>query len=114
MSYTPTPEEVKVISIMKAEKATWEEGNVFVTPKVSFVMRNVINKARKNYYSIFDNEKDPITGRDNLFIPLTEWTVEDTLKEEDIDTKDITVKLSLIHISEPTRRLRGSRMPSSA
>lgn len=92
MSYTPTPEEVKVISIMKAEKATWEEGNVFVTPKVSFVMRNVINKARKNYYSIFDNEKDPITGRDKLFIPLTEWTVEDTLKEEDIDTKDITVK----------------------
>ena len=25
-----------------------------------------------------------------------------------------TVELSLIHISEPTRRLRGSRMPSSA
>ena len=24
------------------------------------------------------------------------------------------IKLSLIHISEPTRRLRGSRMPSSA
>ena len=25
-----------------------------------------------------------------------------------------TLNLSLIHISEPTRRLRGSRMPSSA
>ena len=27
---------------------------------------------------------------------------------------DLTYRLSLIHISEPTRRLRGSRMPSSA
>ena len=27
---------------------------------------------------------------------------------------NITMDLSLIHISEPTRRLRGSRMPSSA
>ena len=32
------------------------------------------------------------------------------LKGSPITTK----KLSLIHISEPTRRLRGSRMPSSA
>ena len=29
-------------------------------------------------------------------------------------TFDIPEGLSLIHISEPTRRLRGSRMPSSA
>ena len=29
-------------------------------------------------------------------------------------TTRILVTLSLIHISEPTRRLRGSRMPSSA
>ena len=27
---------------------------------------------------------------------------------------DTILRLSLIHISEPTRRLRGSRMPSSA
>ena len=27
---------------------------------------------------------------------------------------DAPLNLSLIHISEPTRRLRGSRMPSSA
>ena len=27
---------------------------------------------------------------------------------------EVIQKLSLIHISEPTRRLRGSRMPSSA
>ena len=29
-------------------------------------------------------------------------------------TTGVIVGLSLIHISEPTRRLRGSRMPSSA
>ena len=31
-----------------------------------------------------------------------------------IGADGITGDLSLIHISEPTRRLRGSRMPSSA
>ena len=35
------------------------------------------------------------------------------LVEIDI-TDDSALELSLIHISEPTRRLRGSRMPSSA
>ena len=32
----------------------------------------------------------------------------------DIATDGVIGTLSLIHISEPTRRLRGSRMPSSA
>ena len=91
-SYVPTPEESKVISIMQSELASWQEGNVYVTPRVSFVMTNVIKKARKNFYGIFDSSKDPITGREKIFVTLTEWTVEDTLKEEDIDTKDITVK----------------------
>ena len=40
----------------------------------------------------------------------------DTKLRRDLNWWDLTVfgVLSLIHISEPTRRLRGSRMPSSA
>ena len=38
-----------------------------------------------------------------------------TLERSGLAPTDVTdVVLSLIHISEPTRRLRGSRMPSSA
>ena len=35
-------------------------------------------------------------------------------KDPQFDPRELGIKLSLIHISEPTRRLRGSRMPSSA
>ena len=34
--------------------------------------------------------------------------------EQNLELQVMAEELSLIHISEPTRRLRGSRMPSSA
>ncbi len=92
MPYTPTDEEREVIRIMQSEKTNWEDGHVFVTDKVQFIMKNVIKKARKNYFGIFNSPKDPVTKREKIFIPLTEWTVETMLKNIDIDTKDIDVK----------------------
>ena len=44
-----------------------------------------------------------------------DWALDSTIPW--VDPPDVapgTFHLSLIHISEPTRRLRGSRMPSSA
>lgn len=90
--YTKKEAEKEIIRIMQAEKANWEDGNVFVTDKVQFIMKNVVKKARKNYFGIFNQPKDPVTGRDKIFIPLTEWTVETMLKNIDVDTKDIDVK----------------------
>jgi len=90
--YTPTEEELEVIRIMQAEKTNWEEGLVWVTDKIQFVMSNVVKKARKNYLGFFNQQKDPITKREKIFIPLTEWTVETMLKNIDVDTKDIDVK----------------------
>ena len=91
-TYTPTEAEREIIRIMQSEKTNWEDGHVFVTDKVQFIMKNVIKKARKNYFGVFNQAKDPVTGRDKIFIPLTEWTVETMLKNIDVDTKDITVK----------------------
>lgn len=91
-TYTPTEGEKEVIRIIQAEKTNWEEGNVFVTDKVQYIMRNVIKKARKNYFGIFNQAQDPMTGREKIFVPMTEWTVETMLKNIDIDTKDIEVK----------------------
>lgn len=92
MKYTPTPEEEEVLRIIKQEKTTWEDGNVWVTDKVQYIMNNVIKRSRKNYFGIFDEQKDPITGRDKIFIPMTEWTVESVAKNMDIDVKDINIK----------------------
>ena len=90
--YTPTPEESEVIRIMQSEKAQWEEGLVWVTDKVQYVMKNVIKKARKNYFGIFNEPKDPVTNREKIFIPFTEWAVGGFRKNIDVDTKDIAVK----------------------
>ena len=56
----------------------------------------------------------PFWGEDGLLeqdhFPLPPDLTQDVLAW----TRNFNQHLSLIHISEPTRRLRGSRMPSSA
>jgi hypothetical protein len=89
--FTPTEQEAEAIRIMKDEKTNWEEGIVWVTDKVGFQMRNIIKKARKNYLSIYDDETDPLTGRKKIFVPFTEWTVENMYKNIDLDLKNIKV-----------------------
>jgi hypothetical protein len=82
----------EAIKITLAEKENWQDGWVFVTEDTQFNMRNIVKKARKNYLGFFKKSKDPITGRTKIFIPFTEWVVENVLKNIDIDTKDITLK----------------------
>ena len=50
----------------------------------------------------------PVPGDATLLERLRLW------RKNPSPRLQIVVNLSLIHISEPTRRLRGSRMPSSA
>lgn len=89
--YTPTDQEREIIRVMQSEKTDWEGGTSWVTDNVAFEMREVVQKARKNYFGIFDQDKDPVTGRKKIFIPFTEWVVETALKNIDIDTSDIDV-----------------------
>lgn len=81
-----------MISIMQSEISSWGDGQVFVTDKVAFMMKNLIKNCRKNYFGIFKQEFDPVTNRKKIFVPLTEWVVENILKNIDIDTKDIHVE----------------------
>lgn len=90
--YEPTDQQKEILSIIKNEKTAWKDGEVFVTDKVSFLMERVIKKARKNYFGIFDEERDPTTGRKKVFVPFTEWMVETVVKNIDIDTRDIKVR----------------------
>ena len=54
-------------------------------------------------------EPDPLTGA--VVPPIYQTS---TFVQDGINVLRAGHELSLIHISEPTRRLRGSRMPSSA
>lgn len=66
-----------------------QEGVVFVSEKVSWNMRNVTKRARKNYLGIYDEPYDPITGEEKFFPPLTEAFTDGVIKSIDVDLKDI-------------------------
>ncbi|MEA1925857.1 MAG: hypothetical protein U9M90_01245 [Patescibacteria group bacterium] len=85
-------QEGKILNLIEDERGKWEDGEVFVTKHSSFLMTNIVEKSRKNYYGFFTEEKDPSTGRQKIFVPFTEWTVETVRKNTDIDTKDLEVK----------------------
>jgi len=82
----------EAIELVRRERNEWAEMEVYLTDKISFQCRNIIKRARKNYFSIYDNQYDPVTNRKKLFIPLTRDMVETTVKNIDLDTKDIQVR----------------------
>lgn len=84
--------EKEAISILKNEKTTWETESCFITDKVSFEMRNVIRKCRKNYWGVFDEPKDKSTGRDKIWTHLTQEFVDSFCPTRDLDAKDINVR----------------------
>lgn len=84
--------EKEAISILKNEKTTWETESCFITDKVSFEMRNVIRKCRKNYWGVFDDPKDKSTNRDKIWIHLTQEFVDNFCPTRDLDAKDINVR----------------------
>ncbi len=71
--------------------AQHEEGEVFVTEKVSFMMRQVTKRARKNYLGIYDEPYDPITGEEKYWPPLTESFVDGVKKSVDFDLNQVDV-----------------------
>jgi hypothetical protein len=91
IEYTPTSQEEEVIKIIKKEKTEWEDGTVWVTDKINYKMKQLIQRYRKNYLGKFDNETDPNTGKKKVFVPFTEDMVEAVVKNIDLDSVDINI-----------------------
>lgn len=90
--YQPTLGEQKAIAILKDEIFEWQSDHAFVTDEFFYDGQLAVKRARRNYFGVFEEERDPQTNRKKIFIPFTEWTVETVLKNIDIDTKDVEVK----------------------
>ncbi|MEM4271045.1 MAG: hypothetical protein QXO70_03050, partial [Candidatus Pacearchaeota archaeon] len=84
--------ENAAIEIVRREKETWGSALCYITPKIAFKIRDLIQVFRKNYYGVFDEPIDPNTGRKKIWIPLTESVVESVVKNIDLDTKDINFR----------------------
>jgi len=100
--------EKEAIELVSREVEAFRDEYAFITSKVAFQMRNIIEKARKNYYGIFEEPIDPNTGLEKIWVPLTEWTVEQYVKHIDLDLKDINIRATTpraLHFSSIVRNV---------
>jgi hypothetical protein len=80
------------ITLVTQEKQEWEDAVCFVTDRIAFRMREMIKTLRRNYWGIFEQPRDPQTGRERTWVPLTESVVDGTVKNIDVDTKDVNFR----------------------
>lgn len=85
----------EAVNLVLGEKRAWEDALVFVTDKVAFQVRNLIKTLRKNYWGIFDNDTDPVSGKKLTWVPLTEFVVDNHVKNADLDTKDFNFRAKI-------------------
>ena len=52
-------------------------------------MRALVRTNRKNYWGVYDNPYDEVTGRKKVWVPLTRYVVDNRRKSTDIDMKDM-------------------------
>jgi hypothetical protein len=82
--------EQKIITFVKEAKANYEDAYCWITEFVAFNMREVIRECRKNYYGIFEKQKDA-AGRKKIWIPLTESVCDAVVKNIDKDQRELLV-----------------------
>lgn len=103
----------EAIQIVDGERQNWEDATVWVTDKVGFKMRDLIRTVRKNYWGVFDEPIDTRTGREKTWIGITMSTVEDIVKNIDLDAKDVNFKARYPegeHITEIVRGIAQEKM----
>lgn len=84
-----TEAEREAIAIVDGERTQWETATCYVTPKVGFNMRVLIETVRKNFWGVFDKPIDKNTGRKKIWLPMTQRDVEIVWKSSDVDLKDM-------------------------
>ncbi len=89
---TNSASEAAAIALVSSEYAQWKDATAFVTPKIAFNVRVLLETLRKNYYGIFDEPTDPATGQRKIWIPLTESVVDSIVKNIDLDSKDVNIR----------------------
>lgn len=82
--------ESQIISYVKKVKSNYQDSYCWITEYVAFNMREVIRECRKNYYGVFEKQKDS-AGRKKVWIPLTESVVDAVVKNIDKDQREMFV-----------------------
>jgi hypothetical protein len=97
----------QLIGLVKDEIINNEKAQFWVTNKVAFNMRELIKTFRKNYWGIYDNPFDDVTGKEKVWPPLTRVLCDAVRKGVDKDPKDIRFRAKRPRITDITHVTRG-------
>jgi hypothetical protein len=81
----------QALALLKEEYKRYGEGYCWVTRNKAINLRFIWDLIREHYYGIFKEEKDRF-GQYKIPYPLTESAVWETIKNIDVDTKDLNVR----------------------
>jgi hypothetical protein len=84
--------EQEAIQIVESEVSKYKDGEFFITENVAIATRPLIRHLRKNYWGVFEQSKDPVTGKDKQWVPLTRLVVDAVRKNSDLDLKDVNFR----------------------
>src|SRR3990167_11272899 len=90
-NYHPDDFELQALATIQSEKIQWDDMAVNVARRVQYLMRNVVDQARRYVAGVFENPYDEVTGDKKTWIPMTKTAVSSVKKSIDLDTKDILV-----------------------
>lgn len=82
----------EAIELVRREKITFQYPYIFVTRRVAFNVRFLLEQLRKNYWGIFDKPDDPVSGKKLTWIPLTEWIVDTHVTNSDVNVDNFKFK----------------------
>lgn len=74
----------EALALVESERVEWDNAYTQVTKKVMFKTKDAIETFRKNYWGVFDD-----SSPEKVWIPVTEQAVEDSVKNIDLDLKDM-------------------------
>lgn len=79
----------EAIAIVENEVKTWQNATIHITEKIAFKIPDLMRTCEKNYWGIFDDPLDRLTGRPKIWYPLSEEVANVTKDNSDLDQKDV-------------------------
>lgn len=98
---------MQLIGLVKDEVAKYDKAQFWVTEKVAFNMREMIKEFRKNYWGVYTDPNDAVTGKEKVWVPLTRLLCDAVRKGVDTDPKDIRFRAKRPKMTDITHVTRG-------
>lgn len=104
------PAILEAFELVRRDVIAYEDGVAFITQDVAFHVFSLVRRLRKNFWGVFENPRDPHSGRQKIWIPLTEIAVDNVGKNRDLDQKDVNFRTKPGGSPETTELIRAKTL----